>query len=321
MTNDDWYPEKPAIKEKKNNKRDNLAMTIFTMALFVVSFLLVFADSLMLVLGLVGVLVIHELGHFALMKKFKYKNVRMLFVPLMGAFVQGIKDKYSQWQSFMVVLAGPIPGVLVGLALFFVAQHQEQPVIMSLSILFLSLNVMNLLPLDPLDGGQLLKLLVRKNQDLFQLVFSLMSSLILIGVGWYLDSWLFMGFGFFMAFRVRQFQKNHYIRKELKDEDINIVSTYENLSNKEYAQIKAIIVDHNSNLRKYLEDNAGEEDLEPFLATQVKNILIPPMKFDTSLLNRVGIVVLWLICVFFPIYLFLTQPIDWYVEFIVRNWY
>jgi len=57
------------------------------------------------ILPLIIVLLIHEMGHFLLMKLFKYDNVRMLFIPLMGAFVQGNKEEYSQKQSLWVVIA------------------------------------------------------------------------------------------------------------------------------------------------------------------------------------------------------------------------
>ena len=171
-------------------------MTVFTMALFVSSFLLIFSDSLLLVLALLFVLFIHEVGHFSFMKLYKYKNVRMLFVPLMGAFVQGMKDRYSQWQSFIVVLAGPIPGVILGLVCFYLGQFLLNDYLVTLSFIFVFLNVMNLLPLDPLDGGQLLRLLVKKNQDLFQLSFSLISSLVLICIGLYYSEYIIVGFGF-----------------------------------------------------------------------------------------------------------------------------
>ena len=74
-------------------------ISIFSIVLFLVSFLFIFTEEVSFVFNLVIVLLIHEMGHFMLMKLFGYKNVRMLFIPLMGAFVQGTKEEYSQKQS------------------------------------------------------------------------------------------------------------------------------------------------------------------------------------------------------------------------------
>ena len=59
------------------------------------------------------------------MKLFNYENVRMLFIPLMGAFVQGSKEKYSQTQSFIVVAAGPFPGICFGIITLFLSSFYQ----------------------------------------------------------------------------------------------------------------------------------------------------------------------------------------------------
>ena len=100
MSDFDFFPEKPVLVEKKTKAR--LDVTVFSMVLFVASFVWFFKDSFLFVLGLLIVLSIHELGHFLMMKMYKYENVKMLFVPFMGAFVQGKKEKYSQKESFVV---------------------------------------------------------------------------------------------------------------------------------------------------------------------------------------------------------------------------
>ena len=81
-----------------------------------------------------------------------------------------------------------------------------------------------------------------------------------------------------MGFRVRNQQKNYNIRKELKDENIDFVSTYADLTNRQYAQIKEVLIDNNNSLKKYLQMSASQEDIEPMIANQVKAILVAPMK-------------------------------------------
>jgi Zn-dependent protease len=102
--------------------------------------------------------------------------------------------------------------------------------------------VLNLLPLDPLDGGQALKLLGNKNQERFQLVFSFISSLIMIGIGWYFEFWIVVIFGFIMGLRVRSIQKNLHIHNELTIRGVDYVKNYKSLTNREFSIIKEVVV-------------------------------------------------------------------------------
>ena len=240
MENYDIYPAKPHIEKVKIES--NWGLTAFSLVLFVGVFLLLFKDEINFVLFLILVLFIHEMGHFTFMKLFNYENVRMLFIPLMGAFVQGSKEKYSQTQSFIVVAAGPFPGICIGIITLFLSSYYQLNWLLELSFLFLFLNIINLIPIDPLDGGQLFKLLVHKKRDLFLIIFAFISSLILILVGFLIWSWVTMIFGFFMGIRVRGMQRNYQIRKLLDEQNINYISTYDDLSNRDYAMMKEIIV-------------------------------------------------------------------------------
>ena len=79
---EDFHPQKPKLIEHK--PKGGLSITIFSMVMFVLAFTLLFSDQIIFILFLLAVLLIHELGHYLLMKKFNYKHVRMLFIPLMG---------------------------------------------------------------------------------------------------------------------------------------------------------------------------------------------------------------------------------------------
>lgn len=311
------YPDKPALEDKKK-RPGGLSVTIFSIIVFISSMLWLFSDSLLFILLLVIVLLFHELGHYSFMRLYKYKEVRMLFIPLMGAFVQGMKDKYSQIQSFLVVMAGPIPGIALGILFFLLAQSYHSDWMMTISILLIFLNGINLLPLDPLDGGQLLKLLIKKNQDLFQLILSLVTSLGLIAFGLFLDSLAFTIFGFLMAIRVRSLQRNYIIRRALTNEDIDFEFTYNELNNKQYANIKEVVIRNTPALQKYMELNSGE-DIEPIIASQVRNILVAPMTRDASKIQRIFVILVWILALFLPIFLFFNSTFDWYLD-AIQNW-
>ncbi len=299
MENYDIYPAKPHIEKVKIES--NWGLTAFSLVLFVGVFLLLFKDEKNFVLCLILVLFIHEMGHFTFMKLFNYENVRMLFIPLMGAFVQGSKEKYSQTQSFIVVAAGPFPGICIGIITLFLSSFYELNWLLELSYLFLFLNIINLIPIDPLDGGQLFKLLVRKKRDLFLIIFAFISSLILILVGFLIWSWVTMIFGFFMGIRVRVMQRNYQIRKLLDEQDVNYISTYDDLSNRDYAMIRDVIVAETPSLKKFLE--ISDEQNDDVLASHVNSVLLAPVKYDASFWFKFTIVALWIFLVFFPLFI------------------
>lgn len=313
MENYDIYPAKPHIEKVKIES--NWGLTAFSLVLFVGVFLLLFKDEINFVLFLILVLFIHEMGHFTFMKLFNYENVRMLFIPLMGAFVQGSKEKYSQTQSFIVVAAGPFPGICIGIITLFLSSFYQLNWLLELSFLFLFLNIINLIPIDPLDGGQLFKLLVHKKRDIFLIIFAFISSLILILVGFLIWSWVTMIFGFFMGIRVRGMQRNYQIRKLLDEQEVNYISTYDDLSNRDYAMIRDVIVAETPALKKFLA--LSDEQNDDVLASHVNSVLLAPVKYDASFWIKFTIVASWLSLVFFPLFLLLFYRhtfLDWYFD-------
>lgn len=295
----DFYPEKPDLVEY--TPKSSLSLTIFSLVVFIMVFLLFFEDQFLFLVNLLIVLIIHELGHFVAMKVFKYKNVRMLFIPLMGAFVQGKKSNYSQKQSLIVLIAGPFPGILIGNILYWYASLSPQNSWLGEpALIFILLNIINLLPIDPLDGGQMFKLLVRKRvNELLLVIFALLSSLILIGVGAYMRYYVVIAFGFFMAFRVRALQKKYQMHKDLHDESVDYATTYKSLSNRDFSKIKEVVLEHTPALRKFI-DQVSSEESEPVLASQVNNVLVTPIERDTSLFFRIMVVGFWLLSFLSP---------------------
>jgi Zn-dependent protease len=304
MDNDSLYPEKPILE--KELVKSNWGLTAFSLLLFILSFLLLYPEMLLFILFLIIVLFIHEMGHLLFMKFFKYENVRMLFIPLMGAFVQGSKPRYSQRESLLVVFFGPFPGLLLGWFTFFVACAYQNNSALTLGFIFIFLNTINLLPLDPLDGGQLFKLLVHRQRDLFMMIFALVSSLLMIVIGWIIPehNYLIIAFGFIMGIRVRGMQKNHVLRSTLDDLEVNYLCTYEELSNRDYATIKNVLIERSKALKKYME--FSDDDVNPMIASQVSAILIAPIKKDASLVFKITLLIIWFISFIVPIILYLT---------------
>jgi stage IV sporulation protein FB len=296
----------------EHQPKSSLSLTVFSLVLFVMVFLLIFDDQLLFIVQLIIVIVVHELGHFIMMKRFGYKNVRMLFIPLMGAFVQGKKRNYSERQNFWVLIAGPFPGILIGYALMWYSTLSPYNAWLSEpAILFLLLNIINLLPLDPLDGGQMFKLFAKKRNELFLMIFALISSLILIGVGAYINNYVVIAFGFMMGFRVRALQKQFQMHKDLKDENVNYSTTYKLLSNQDFVKIRKVVLEHTPALQKFV-NHVSTDESNPVIANQVNNVLETPIKKDASFLFKASILIMWGLSFFSPVILSFFFGLKWW---------
>jgi Zn-dependent protease len=283
------YPQKPILIKRKSN--GHISITILSMVIFAITFSLILDDYYLIAI-LLGVLLFHELGHFLMMKLFNYEELNMLFIPFMGAMVSGRKKEYSQVESSLMVIAGPLPGILLGASLILYGWVEPTSLSIQLGAILILLNVMNLIPIDPLDGGQLMRILFFNNYEFAQLVFTGISSLAVAGVGLYFDSWLMIIFGLLLGLRIKNKHKLYLIRKDMKGEDIEYESNYDDISNKTYSKIKRIIIDHTPVLND-IEEYNEETKYNQILAKQVEGVLFPPTKKDASIFFKFFMIMLW----------------------------
>lgn len=300
-----FYPPKPFL-EKAEQRQGHIAVTIFSIVLFASVFLLFFGQQVVFLVQLLGVLLVHELGHFLMMKRFGYQNVRMLFVPLMGAFVHGSKEVYKQKQSILVILAGPLPGIAIATGLWLIGFDRGIQWMVDVAFLSFVLNVLNLLPILPMDGGRLLNALFFQRMELFQLVFSFCSSIAMIVLGFLIDSYILMVFGFIMGIQVRGMHRRYLVHKSLRDSNVEYTTTYEKLTDRAYHFIRKEVLEHTPGLRRFIEQSE-EEDTSNIVAGEVNNMLEAPQEKDAGLFYRLFILFVWLAAIAGPVYLILQS--------------
>jgi Zn-dependent protease len=127
-----------------------------------------------------GILFFHELGHLIAMWQFRYRNLRMFFIPFFGAAVSGQNYNVPGWKKAMVSLMGPLPGIVLGAALGIVAAVYHWPAITSGALLLLAINAFNLLPIMPLDGGQIAHAILFSRHPTLDVAFRATAALLLI---------------------------------------------------------------------------------------------------------------------------------------------
>jgi Zn-dependent protease len=147
---------------------------------------------------LIPIILFHEAGHFVAMKFFGYRNLKMFFIPLLGAAVTGRQYNVPGWKQVIVSLAGPLPGIALGGCLLVASQFWPHEFLKTAITQLVLINALNLLPILPLDGGWVAQILVFSRHPVLAAVFKLIAITCLIGVGILDGSFLFPMIGLTM---------------------------------------------------------------------------------------------------------------------------
>lgn len=150
----------------------------------------------------VPILLFHELGHFVAMKLFGYRNLRMFFIPFLGAAVSGQNFSAAGWKKVVVALAGPLPGILLGGALGIAGVRLDKPLWTEAAMITLILNAFNLLPVLPLDGGRVAHALFFSRHYLLDVLFRILAALTLLVAWFFTQGWVILVLAAFMAMAI-----------------------------------------------------------------------------------------------------------------------
>jgi Zn-dependent protease len=104
--------------------------------------------------GLVGLIFVHEMGHVVALRRQGVPASAPLFIPFMGAVIGMKKLPANAWREAEVALAGPILGSLGAAAVWAAGGYFHSRFLTALAFIGFFLNLFNLIPVVPLDGGR-----------------------------------------------------------------------------------------------------------------------------------------------------------------------
>jgi Zn-dependent protease len=104
--------------------------------------------------GFVFLLLVHELGHVAELRRQGVPASAPLFIPFLGAVVGMKQMPHNVWKEAQVALAGPIVGSLAAAGLWAAGEALDSDLLVALAFTGFFLNLFNLIPVSPLDGGR-----------------------------------------------------------------------------------------------------------------------------------------------------------------------
>jgi tetratricopeptide (TPR) repeat protein len=167
------------------------------------------------------VLVFHELGHISAMTAFGYRDTTMLFIPWLGALATGKKENASLSEKVWISLAGPLPGLILGIAIA-VSFPNDYSWLKDASIMLIVLNLFNLLPIYPLDGGQVVDLLIFSRRPYLGVIFKSIGVLLLGTIG--LIQPLMMIFAALIALSIPHSFRLAKLRSDFKQDFPDLIS-------------------------------------------------------------------------------------------------
>lgn len=146
---------------------------------------------------LVVALLIHEFGHLLAYRLIGQPWGRLVFLPFLGAIAVPRMGFSTQGQIVFAAAMGPAFSVIVPLgAVFWVWSGLPEPeVAVVLGIVACGLNLFNLLPVEPLDGGVVMRSVMARVFGRYARFGLMLMGAAIIAVGFLMQQVLFVIFG------------------------------------------------------------------------------------------------------------------------------
>lgn len=124
-----------------------------TMLLSVVAYAWVFGWRY--AVGFVALIFIHEMGHFIAARQRGLDVGLPTFIPFVGAWIELKDQPHDVETEAWVGFGGPLLGSLAALACYFLARETDSRLLLALAYAGFFINLFNLIPLSPFDGGRI----------------------------------------------------------------------------------------------------------------------------------------------------------------------
>lgn len=111
--------------------------------------------------GFVLLIFVHEMGHAVAMRLEGIPAGAPVFIPFVGAFIAMQGRPRDAAVEARVAMAGPVAGSLAAWAVLWAGVELEQPLLRALGHTAVLINLFNLIPVSPLDGGRIVTAFTR----------------------------------------------------------------------------------------------------------------------------------------------------------------
>lgn len=112
--------------------------------------------------GFVILIFIHEIGHVLASKKLGFKTSAPMFIPFVGALINLKTTPKTSEQEAYIGIGGPVAGAISALVCYGIYYLTSSPLFLAFGYVAAFLNLFNLLPVHPMDGGRVASVLSPK---------------------------------------------------------------------------------------------------------------------------------------------------------------
>lgn len=107
--------------------------------------------------GFIALLFVHEMGHYIAARQRGLPVGAPTFIPFVGAWIEMKQMPHNAETEAYVGLGGPLLGTLGALACYFAARDggHEMRWLLAVAYAGFFLNLFNMIPVSPLDGGRI----------------------------------------------------------------------------------------------------------------------------------------------------------------------
>lgn len=147
--------------------------------------------SLEFALGLIFCLVVHEYGHVKAMQYFGMKTKGIYLIPFVGGLALAENKINTRWQDVVIAIMGPFFGLLLSIISLLLYWITDMELFAGLAVYNALLNLFNLLPVLPLDGGHILKSIAFSMHTIVGLIICLLGAAAGVLISYYFGLALF----------------------------------------------------------------------------------------------------------------------------------
>ena len=153
-------PAEPKPAPKNDPWPLALAKTLGSMLVSIIVYTMLFSGrqglefGLWFATGFVLLMLVHELGHSLAMRYFRLSASPPIFIPFLGAVINLRQMPRNALEEAIVGIGGPVTGTLAAGVTYLIYLNTGSLLFLRLAEFGFLLNLFNMLPVPPLDGGR-----------------------------------------------------------------------------------------------------------------------------------------------------------------------
>jgi Zn-dependent protease len=105
--------------------------------------------------GFIALMFAHEMGHYVAARQCGLNVGAPAFIPFVGAWINLKEQPRDVRTEAYVAVAGPLVGTVSAVAVYLWSRWTGSQLLLAIAYAGLFLNLFNLLPVSPLDGGRI----------------------------------------------------------------------------------------------------------------------------------------------------------------------